>query len=149
MSKLISKPEIKYWPNGQKLEEDWKIEWLSHRVGGPAYQEWYESGQKRMEIWRINGKICRLDGPSYLVWYENGQKYIESWWIDYNRHRLDGPSHKEWNDAGTLIEELWDINDIPILNPESYKQWLIDNNLYEKYPWTDEELVLWRLTWNL
>ena len=141
-------PIIKYYKNGQKRCEKWLRYNNRHRINGPTNQSWYEDGQKSCEEWCENDKRHRIDGPAYQSWYPNGQKKYEEWFIDNLYHRIDGPAIQGWyGNVHKWCEEWW-INGKWIKDPKPYKTWLIDNNLFEKWPWNDEELVLWRLTWD-
>ena len=49
-----------------------------------------------------------------------------------------------------LINEWVQDNPLKIEELEEYKNWLVDHKLLGKpeTEWTDEEMVLWKLTWN-
>ena len=112
--------------------------------------EYYKSGQKHREVWYFDGISHRVDGPAYLRYYETGQIQREEWYINGISHRVDGPAYLRYYQSGKIEEEKWYLNDKELKNKEliEYKAWLIANNLYKLYTtWTDEEKVLWRLSW--
>ena len=88
---------------------------------------------KRIEYWYLNDILHRVDGPAFI----NG-----------NLHRLDGPAVIKYFNDNT---EEWYFNNKELSNKESieYKEWLIDNNLYNKPydTWHDNKKLLWKLTW--
>jgi len=91
----FNEPEIieKFWDNGQKRVEWWKLNNEKHRKDGPSFQSWYKNGQKEYEVWWLNGKFHREDGPAHQSWHSNGQKRYEHW-------RLNGKpySRENWVD---------------------------------------------------
>ena len=115
-------PLIFYWPDGSKRLEQWLFNGELHRLNGPAFIKYYKSGNIQYESWHVNRKHHRADGPGYIEYYRSGQIALEHWYLN----------GKQLND--NVIE---------------YKEWLVDNNLYDKSynNWTDEEKVLWKLRW--
>ena len=106
--------------------------------------EYYKSGQIQREEWYINGKYHRVDGPADIFYYELGIIKQEYWYINGLYHRIDGPAYISYYESGKIEEEIWYLND----KESNHKEWLIANNLYKPYnTWTDEERVLWRLSW--
>ena len=95
--------------------------------------EYWDNGNKRIEYWYLNDILHRVDGPAFI----NG-----------NLHRLDGPAIIKYFNDNT---EEWYFNNKELSNKESieYKEWLIDNNLYNKPydTWHDNKKLLWKLTW--
>ena len=71
-----------YW-DGEKtkprfiIHRNKKGEW--HRVGGPAYQRWYDNDQKEVEVWFQEDWQHRLDGPAWRQWDPNGRNWITIW----------------------------------------------------------------------
>jgi hypothetical protein len=106
-----------------------------------------EDGTKE---WRLNDKLHREDGPA--VEYANGNKY---WYIHDNLHRTDGPAvewsngRKEWYINGKIHRE-----DGPAMEyADGKKSWYLYDkryNTFDRYAeaakWTDEQIVLWKLT---
>ena len=144
-------PILKYNKNGQLLKEEWSFNNKFHRIDGPAEQKWYKTGRKNYELWYLNGVYHRENGPSENWWFNDGNDEFRSWHINGKLHRINGPAVYRWDQKGKLIYELWFINGnrFPLDKVEDYKKWLIDYNLTKKNysQWTDDERVLWRLTW--
>ena len=106
--------------------------------------KYYESGKKQREYWYINGLYHRVDGPAYISYYESGEVAQEYWYLNGISHRVDGPAYRLYYESGKIEEEEWYLNG----KESNHKEWLIANNLYKPYTiWTDEEKVLWRLSW--
>ena len=131
---MVVTPNIEYWDNGNKKYEEWRIKVglhgteKLHRLDGPAITRYYELGNKKYESWHLNGELHRLDGPAIILYHDLNKNNLskihrEQWFVDNNQ--LTG-------------------NELVI-----YKEWLTDNNLYNKLynTWVDEEKVLWRLRW--
>ena len=119
---LEIKPFILYWPNGNTKTKQWIINKIRHRTDGPAIIDYSESGTIQREVWYLNNQYHRDHNPAISWYYESGKIDLKYWYIN-------GKELKN----NELIE---------------YKEWLIDNNLYKPYnTWTDEEKVLWRLSW--
>ena len=116
-------PIIYYWPNGKVELKFYYINNKFHRVDGPATINYYETGKIERENWYFNGIQHRIDGPAVIFYYESGETELEFWYL---------------NDKELKNKELIE-----------YKEWLTNNNLFSKsnINWTDEEKVLWRLTW--
>ena len=105
---------------------------------------YYKSGQIQLEEWYLNGKFHRVDGPAVIQYYKSGKKQQEFWRVNGISHRVDGPAYIYYNKSGKIEREYWYLNG----NVSNHKEWLIANNLYKPYnTWTDEERVLWRLSW--
>ena len=87
-----------------------------------------------------------------IDYYEDGQKEYEGYYNGTTHHRLDGPARQYWDVNGNTVFEQWLINGNALKNKEleEYKNWLVDHKLLGKpeTEWTDEEMVLWKLTWN-
>ena len=112
--------------------------------------KYYESGKIEREYWYINGLYHRVDGPAIIWYYESGKIKEEHWYLNDKLHRVDGPAYLRYYESGKIEEEIWYLNDKELKNKEliEYKAWLIANNLYKPYnTWSDEEKVLWRLSW--
>ena len=121
-AKMGIKTNIEYWPNGNKRREEWYFNNDRHREDGPAFIDYHESGTVIREIWFINEQLHKPDSPAY-IWY---------------------------NKSGKIEREYWFVTDEDIVGEVliKYKKWLIANNLYKPYnTWTDEEKVLWKLSW--
>ena len=74
----------------------------------------------------------------------------EFWIINDLLFRVDGPAYVQYDEEGVLELETWAFNGKEIEDKKliQYKEWLTDNKLYKPYTqWTDEEKILWRLTW--
>ena len=71
------------------------------------------------------------------------------WSFNGAAHRKNGPAIQEWFKTGRIKYEGWFINGKELSNTElkKYKKWLKEYNLLNKTIWTDEEMVLWVLTW--
>lgn len=115
------------------------------------YIEYYHNTQKEYEQWTTNTEYHRVDGPAIQRWFKDGKLDYQEWYINGKAHRIDGPAAQTWDHNGRLKYEAW-ILDNEELKPDEvikYKKWLVDYNLYNKQYnlWTDEEKVLWRLSW--
>ena len=76
-------PKITKYKNGQVRFEEWtNRDGKPHRLGGPAFREWYDTGQLKMEEWCIKGEMHRLDGPADCAWFANGQSRWYGWYIN-------------------------------------------------------------------
>ena len=137
-------PTIIYYPNGNKQHELWYINGSRHREDGPAYIWYYETGQVKRESWYFNGQYHRADGAALIEYYKSGIMK-EYWFINSKVHRIEGPAITVYHRSSEIKEELWYLDG----KESNHKEWLIDNNLYNKpyNTWTDEEKVLWRLQW--
>ena len=151
---MTTVPIITYYTSNQPYIENWFIGDIRlkkrHREDGPAYKLWYPDGQIKYEIWFNQGLYHRENGPCSQWWHPNGQIEYKSWFIHNKCHRIDGPAEIEWDDDGYLIFEKWYINDEELsdIRVTIYKKWLKGHNLYKPYDtWSDEERVLWRLSW--
>jgi hypothetical protein len=113
-------PAIIY-PNGY---EEWWLNGLRHRVGGPACTG--EDGYN--QEWWVNGIIHREDGPAKVSGDE------EEYWVNGQLHRLDGPAvynnyyGDEWWIHGQRIfnsKEGLDCKDTPDPNIQEFviKHW--------------------------
>ena len=118
---IVPEPKIHYWPNRQK----------------------------QLEKWCVGDIIHRVDGPAYRVWYETGNLLYDYWYFNNQSHRVDGPACRAWNGKGQLVYNEWYFfgNELNYKKSEEYIDWLHNYNLFEKTIWTDEEKVLWKLTW--
>ena len=97
---------------------------------------------KKREEWHFNGFYHRVEGPCYIFYNKSGKIEEEYWYSNGNLHRVDGPAYNLYNKWGRTEE--WYLNG----KESTHKEWLVDNNLYKPYnTWTDEEKVLWRLSW--
>ena len=114
-SKEEPKVERKYWDNGQKKSEEWKVNGERHREDGPAYQFWLENGQKKIELWYLNGKKHREDGPVFINWSENGQKINEQWFLNDKEY-----SRGEWVEKLKEIRSPHYREQKILLNAEKY-----------------------------
>ena len=116
------------------------------------YIEYHENGIKFRELWCFNDILHKVDGPAYQSWYDSSQLYKEEWYLNGKIHRAELPAVRTWNYIGKKITEYWYINGKHIISKDAatYKEWLIENNLIGKQYnfWTDEEKILWRLTWS-
>jgi hypothetical protein len=125
----------------------WRVNGKSHRDDGPAVitvegsQTWFQHGVIRRKNngdgpshigvdgtqWWTNEKgFHRDDGPAII--YPDGARRIQGFTI----HRDDEPNNRN----------QWFINDHPIT--ANVRAWLAENNI--SYPFTDEEKVLFKLT---
>ena len=101
-------------------------------------------GKKQRELWYLNGNNHRVDGPADISYYKSGKIERELWYLDDDYHRVDGPADISYYKSGKIKKEEWYLNG----KESNHKEWLIANNLYKPYnTWTDEEKVLWKLTW--
>ena len=111
---------------------------------------YYKDSCKENEAWYLKGKLHRVDGPAFVLYNKSGNIQYEAWYFNRKRHRVDGPAYIWYYESGQIEQEDWYINGNQ-LNDKiiEYKEWLIDNNLYNKLYniWTDEEKILWKLTW--
>jgi len=76
------KPEIRYWANGNKQSEIYRVNNQPHRIDDPAVTWWYKDGQKESKSYIVNGEFHRIDGPAIIGWHYNGQKEEEEYWIN-------------------------------------------------------------------
>ena len=106
-----------YWPDGKKRTEEWTFDGKTHRVDGPVIIQYYSTGNKREEYWYLNNQLHRIDSPAMILYYSSGKIKREFWYL--------------------------------IGEKANHKEWLIEHDLIEKpyNTWTDEEKVLWRLSW--
>ena len=111
----------------------------------------YNNGKFFSKEWTVNNRYHREDGPAIQRWRHDGSLWCEEWYIDNMHHRVDGPAYIRLSYEGRNDYSEWyfygrQLDDNKI---EDYKEWLISNNLVGKYytQWTDEEKVLWRLSW--
>ena len=67
------------------------------------------------------------------------------------QHRIDGPAYIWYYESGQIEKEDWYINSKELKNNEliEYAEWLTNYNLYNKSydTWSNQEKILWRLTW--
>lgn len=81
--------QIKYYPNGNKSSETWKVNEKFHRIKFPAVTNYYENGNIKSEKWYRNGVLHR-DGGAAIVYYNlNGNIKSEEYWIDGERFRIE------------------------------------------------------------
>ena len=105
---------------------------------------YHPNSSKRREQWYLNNHFYRADGPAYIQYYKSGKKQREVWYLNDDYHRVDGPADISYYKSGKIKKEEWYLNG----KESNHKEWLIANNLYKPYnTWTDEEKVLWKLTW--
>ena len=96
------------------------------------------------EFWRVNGISHRVDGPAHISYYESGKIEQEKWYLNGKFHRVDGPAAILYYETGEIEREKWYLYG----KESNHEEWLIANNLYKPYnTWTDEERVLWSLSW--
>ena len=142
--------KVYHWPNGNTHRELWFSNNVLHRIDGPAEICYNESGIIGEEYWLITGKYNREDGPAIILYSKTGRIEQEYWFSINKLHRIDGPAAIKYFYFDDNKEEFWYLNDRQLSNKESieYKEWLIDNNIYKPYnTWTDDEKILWKLTW--
>ena len=105
-----------YYPNGNKMRENWYLEGICHRVDGPATIYYYASGKIEREVWYLNGQLHRIDGPAIIDYSELYGIRRERWYLNN-----EDSTHKEWLIEKKLYNKPYNI-------------------------WTDEEKVLWKLS---
>ena len=109
----------------------------------PIIQYW-DNGNVYREQWHLNGDFHRADGPAIIQYYVSGNIREDFWYLNDELHRVDGPAYIYYNKSGKIEREYWYLNG----KESNHKEWLIANNLYKPYnTWTDEERVLWSLSW--
>ena len=149
-NKIKMNPDISYYRSGKIQKESWYLNDSLHRIDAPAVIHYYESSNIQTERWCINGKTHRIDAPAITHYYKSGNIEREYWIINGIRQRIDGPAYIEYSELNLIKEELWYLNGKQLKNNEliEYNEWLTAYNLYKPYnTWTDEEKVLWRLSW--
>ena len=108
------------------------------------YIKYWDNGNIRSKSWLFNDEYHRADGPALIWYYESSVIQRELYHINNNCHRVDGPADIWYYESGEVTREQWYLNG----NQSNHKEWLIEHNLYKPYnTWTDEEKVLWELTW--
>ena len=112
---------------------------------------YYESGKVEREIWCLDDKKHRADGPAVISYYKTGEIEYKSWWVNGKLFRATSPNIIWYYKNGDIQQEEWYINDKKLDSQEiiKYKKWLEEYCLNDKSydQWTDEEKVLWRLSW--
>lgn len=102
----MNKPEITFYPNGQKKTEDHFIidngQLVHSRLDGPASQRWYKNGQKKRENYYVNGILHRDAGPALTIWYPNGVINYTQYVCNRILHRCDGPQFQCFDESGKL-----------------------------------------------
>lgn len=106
---------IKYDIYGFVVSEEWGINGVPHRIGGPAIINFYAAifstndGSKRKngkqlnnECWFENGDLHRIGGPAQTNYYPDGTKSFEQYYVNGRLHRLDGPSRQYWFSNGKI-----------------------------------------------
>lgn len=85
-----------YTDDGILVQEQWFWDNELHRVGGPAFIEYYADGTVYTEEYCINGDCHRLDGPALIQYDADGDVEVEAWYQDGVMHR-DGDKPTEIN----------------------------------------------------
>src|SRR5450631_2156083 len=80
----------------------------------------YESGQIKQEQYFLNGIMHRVGGPADLHYYESGQIAREYYFINSEYHRFDGPAIIYYDKFGQITVGEYFINDILLENFEKY-----------------------------
>lgn len=100
---------------------------------------WYIPNEELGEIHKNNYYQFiwhREDGPAYIC--ESVGEY--NYWINDKLHRYDGPAQITEN------EEVWWIRD-KIVDPNEYKEWLIDNGM-DINNLSDNDKIIIDLKWS-
>lgn len=66
--------EIKFWKNGQKMEEK---NWMNGQEDG-LWAQWFENGKQKLKTRMIKGKRSGV----YYGYYPNGGYYVKGWYKD-------------------------------------------------------------------
>ncbi len=96
-----------YHPNSQLARRAYKLNGVSHREDGPAFECWYDNGQPHYCVYNLNGRTQRKGGPCFQAWNCSG-RLIEEYYRDDGYHRIDGPAF--WREINGAIHEEWWVN---------------------------------------
>lgn len=111
-----------------------------HRIGEPAYVEYYRGGSLYTESWCQNGIAFREKGPTDIIYHESGNIANEIYLKDGNVHRDDGPAVIEYDDETGLVKSVeYHKNGVEIVNEEVIR-------MLEEFPIGSAE---WQFTWDM
>lgn len=115
---------IQHWEHGPQLRiidpdtnravcEEWYLNGLRHRVGGPAQTIIDELSNRIIETWCICNNEHRSDGPAVIDKQLDGRVTSEEWKYFDKTHRRGGPAVIEYDAAtGKVSSEAWYVNSV-------------------------------------
>lgn len=89
--------------SGNIVYTSWNIYGVSHRVDGPAIENFDEHGNIIVEEWKYNGKFHRDNGPARIGYHKNTRIKWEEWWEHGHTHNPNGPRFIEYYDHGGIF----------------------------------------------
>jgi hypothetical protein len=126
---------IRYWTNGNSIEEEWWLNDTKTRLdkSQPTEIQYFETGEISAKIWAYpefskgNFHGHRIGGPASIYYTENGKIHKEYWWEFGKIHRKGAPCSIEYDDEGygIVVDSEWidrtkekDLIKTPLYNNE-------------------------------
>lgn len=159
--KSFNEKEMLHNKNGPAVvspdgSEEWFLNGVRHRDGGPAVKQWDGAKQGFVYRWYVNGKLHRIDGPAIVE--EIGARCSKEWFENNERHRsevdADGnalPAIEKFVNGDCISKEWWKNggphreNDLPAVeifkNGKVSRQWWKDGLCHRESKGTDGRLL--------